>query len=93
MSRTVAERLGADGPAAMVVTFAVVVLLVVAAGIHGFDVVMRVQRALAWLTALLTVGYLALVADRVDLAALAALPGSSPVGAVGVFVFLSLIHI
>lgn len=87
MSRTVAERLGADGPAAMVVTFAVVVLLVVAAGIHGFDVVMRVQRALAWLTALLTVGYLALVADRVDLAALAALPGSSPVGAVGVFVF------
>ena len=83
MSRTVADRLGVDGSTAMIA----VVVVIVAAGIHGFDILMRVQRFITWASAILTVGYLVLVAPYIHLADLGALPAGSPAAAAGAFVF------
>lgn len=87
MSRTVAERLGADGSLAMAATFVVVVAAVMTAGIAGFALVMRIQRWITAATAVLTAGYLLLVAPQIRLDALAGLPTGSAAAAVGVFVF------
>jgi NCS1 family nucleobase:cation symporter-1 len=87
MSRTVAQRLGADGTQAMIVAFVLVVGVVLTSGIHGFRLVMRVQRLITWVTAALTVGYLALVAPQMRLDGLAALPQGSAAAGLGAFVF------
>lgn len=88
MSRTVAQRLGAgDGSLAMVATFGLVVAIIMASGITGFGLIMRVQGWITAATAVLTVGYLALVAGHIDLGAVASLPAGPPGAMVGVFVF------
>lgn len=87
LSRTVAERLGASGTGAMITTFALVVSLVLTAGIHGFGLLMRVQRVITWITAALSVGYLVLVTPHMHLDALAAMPRGPAAAGIGAFVF------
>lgn len=88
MSRTVAARLGwGSGEAAPIFTFVLVVALIMAAGIRGFDIVMRAQRLITWATAILTIGYLVLVADRIRPEALSQMPAGPLSGVAGAFVF------
>ena len=43
-------------------------------GVLGFDVIMRMQTVITWVTGILTVVYIVLVADHIDWSAVSALP-------------------
>ncbi|AEG44151.1 cytosine permease [Isoptericola variabilis] len=86
---TVLRELGwGGGTATQAVTLAVVAAVVVAAGVFGFGLVMRLQRIITILTAVLTVVYVALVAHNVDWAAVMSLPAGSAPQVVGGLVFM-----
>jgi purine-cytosine permease-like protein len=77
---TVFGRLGwGDGNLTKVVAFLVVAAVIVAAGILGFDAIMRLQKWLTIAMIAVTLLYIVLTFDHVDLAAAGALPvgGSS----------------
>ena len=75
---TVLDRLGAGGgTGTKVVALVVVAALVVAAGVAGFSAIMRLQRWITVITGVLTVAYVLLVLDDIDLGAVAALPAGS----------------
>jgi nucleobase:cation symporter-1, NCS1 family len=64
---TVFDELGwGGGDATKVLGFVVTAMLVVAAGILGFDVIMRLQTWITIATIVLTVGFVALTLDEVD---------------------------
>ncbi len=72
---TVFGRLGwSDGDVTKVVAFLVVAAIIIAAGLLGFDAIMRLQVWLTVVLAVLTVGYIALTVDEVDWDAVSALP-------------------
>jgi purine-cytosine permease-like protein len=81
---TVFGRLGwMDGDLTKVIAFLVVAAIIVAAGILGFDAIMRLQK---WLTVAMiaaTLVYIALTFDQVDLGAARALEAGSPSALVG----------
>ena len=81
---TVFARLGwGDGNLTKVVAFLVVAGVIVAAGILGFDAIMRLQK---WLTIAMiaaTLVYLALTVDHVDLGAAGALPAGGASAVIG----------
>ena len=54
----------------------------------GFDVIMRAQSVITVVAAVLTVVYLVLVADTIDLGAVAALPSGSTAAVVGALVLV-----
>ena len=86
---TVFGRLGwGGGTGTLVVALIVVALLIVAAGVLGFELIMRLQTVITVVTAVLTVVYVVLVADRVDWAAVAAVPAGSSQQVIGALVFL-----
>jgi nucleobase:cation symporter-1, NCS1 family len=86
---TVFDRLGAGGgTGTKVVALVVVAVLVVAAGVAGFGVIMRLQRWITVVTAVLTVVYVLLVLDDIDLAAVTALPAGATPAVVGGLVFM-----
>jgi NCS1 family nucleobase:cation symporter-1 len=86
---TVFERLGwGGGDATRVVALVVVAALTVAAGVLGFDTIMRFQTLITVVTAVLTVIYVALVFDQVHWSTVSALPSGSTQAVVGVLVFL-----
>lgn len=86
---TIFQRLGwSGGIGVKVIALLVVVTLIVAGGMLGFDVIMRVQRWLTVLTALLTTAYIAFTVDHVDWAALAALPAGSGPTVIGATLFV-----
>ncbi len=75
---TVFGRLGwGDGDLTKVVAFLVVAAVIVAAGILGFDAIMRLQRWLTVAMIAVTLVYLALTVDHVDLGAARDLPSGS----------------
>jgi purine-cytosine permease-like protein len=64
---TVFGRLGwNDGDVTKVVAFLVVAAIIVAAGILGFDAIMRLQKWLTLVTIVITAGYIALTLDEID---------------------------
>ena len=81
---TVFGRLGwGDGTVTKVVAFLVVAGVIVAAGILGFDAIMRLQK---WLTIAMiaaTLVYIALTLDHVDLGAAGGLPAGGASAVVG----------
>jgi purine-cytosine permease-like protein len=84
---TVLERLGVGGgTTTSVVALLVVAALVIAAGILGFDAIMRLQKVVTVVTGVLTVVYVALVAGTIDLAAVAATPSGPPQAFLGALV-------
>jgi purine-cytosine permease-like protein len=74
------------GTATKVVALLVVAALVVGGGVLGFDAIMRMQTVITWVTGVLTVVYLVLVADHVDWSAVSALPSGSTAAVVGALV-------
>jgi purine-cytosine permease-like protein len=86
---TVFERLGWGGGAiTKVVALVVVGTLIVACGVLGFDLIMRMQTIITIVTGVLTVVYIALVADQVSWSTVSALPGGSGQELIGALVFL-----
>jgi purine-cytosine permease-like protein len=86
---TVFERLGWGGGAlTKVIALIVVGLLTVACGVLGFDLIMRAQTIITVVTGVLTVVYIALVADQIHWSAVSALPGGSAQAVIGALVFL-----
>jgi purine-cytosine permease-like protein len=81
------DQLGwSGGTATEVVALLVVAALVVGGGVLGFDVIMRMQTVITWVTGILTVVYLALVADHVDWSTVSALPSGPLASVVGALV-------
>jgi nucleobase:cation symporter-1, NCS1 family len=75
---TVFDRLGwGGGDGTKVVAMIVVALLTVAAGVFGFDLIMRLQAWITVITAVLTVAYVALVADKIHWSTVSAIPSGS----------------
>ena len=86
---TVFDRLGwGGGTATKVLALVAVAALTVAAGVIGFEVIMRLQALITVVTAVLTVVYVLLVAHRVDWHAVSALPPGSAQAVIGALVFL-----
>ncbi|WP_410595825.1 purine-cytosine permease family protein [Amycolatopsis sp. lyj-23] len=86
---TVFERLGwGGGTPTKVVALVVVAALTVAAGVLGFDAIMKLQTWITWITGVLTVVYVVLVAKDVHWEAVRGLPSGSAQQWVGALVFL-----
>ncbi|NEA36243.1 cytosine permease [Streptomyces sp. SID13031] len=86
---TVFERLGwGGGDITKVIALVVVGTLTVACGVLGFDLIMRAQTVITIITGVLTVVYIALVADQVHWSAVTALPSGSSQAVLGALVFL-----
>ncbi|MFT4081027.1 MAG: cytosine permease [Nocardioides sp.] len=66
----------------------VVVLLVIAAGVYGFTLVMRLQVVITVVTGVLTVVYFAVVADKIDWSSVSAIPAGGAPEFVGGLVFM-----
>jgi NCS1 family nucleobase:cation symporter-1 len=81
------DQLGwSSGTATKLVALLVVAALVVGGGILGFDVIMRMQAAITWVTGILTVVYIVLVADHMDWSTVSALPTGSTAAFIGALV-------
>ncbi|GAB3816046.1 cytosine permease [Kribbella italica] len=86
---TVFERLGwGGGSVTKVIALVVVGTLIVACGVLGFELIMRMQTVITVVTGVLTVVYIALVADQVSWSTVSALPGGSSQELIGALVFL-----
>ncbi|RSD19747.1 purine-cytosine permease family protein [Amycolatopsis eburnea] len=86
---TVFDRLGwGGGTVTKVVALVVVAALTVAAGVLGFDAIMKLQTWITAITGVLTVVYVVLVAGDVHWEAVSALPSGSAQQWVGALVFL-----
>lgn len=85
---TVFDRLGwGSGNLTKLLAFAVVALLVIGAGVLGFDAIMKLQTWITIATAVLTVGYILLTFEHVDLSAATSLPGGASQAVVGAVIF------
>jgi nucleobase:cation symporter-1, NCS1 family len=85
---TVFDRLGAGGGnVTKVIAFLVVAAVIVAAGVLGFDVILRLQLILTIALGLLTVVYIVLTAKDVHWSAVSALPAGSFQAVLGALVF------
>lgn len=85
---TVFMRLGnLDHNTAMVIGFAIAVGLTVSAGVLGFAVIMRIQRALTIVTIAMTGVYISLTIGEVDWTAISAIPSGSAQGFIGAMIF------
>lgn len=86
---TVLDRLGVGGgTGTKVAAFVVVALLVVAAGVLGWQTIARLQKVVTVVAGALTAVYVVLVAPQVDLATVAALPAGSTAAVLGAAVFM-----
>lgn len=86
---TVFERLGwGGGDLTKVIALVVVGTLIVACGVLGFDLIMRAQTIITIVTGVLTVVYIALVADQVSWSTVTSLPSGSGQEVIGALVFL-----
>ncbi|PRY12916.1 purine-cytosine permease family protein [Kineococcus rhizosphaerae] len=83
---TVLGRLGAGGgTGTKLVALLVVVGLIVLGGTLGFTVIMRMQRWITVVTAVLTVAYVVFAAGSVDWATVSAIPAGDTAAVVGAF--------
>ena len=86
---TVFDRLGwGGGDATKVIALVVVAALIVIGGVMGFTLIMRLQTVITVVTGVLTVVYIALVADHIHWSVVSGLPTGSTQEAVGALVFL-----
>ncbi|TDU90757.1 purine-cytosine permease-like protein [Kribbella voronezhensis] len=86
---TVFERLGwGGGGITKVIALVVVGTLIVAGGVLGFDLIMRMQTVITIVTGVLTVVYIVLVADQVSWSKVSDLPNGSTQAVIGALVFL-----
>src|SRR5690242_12384506 len=86
---TVFDRLGwGGGNATKVIALIVVVALTIFGGVMGFDLIMRMQSVITIVTAVLTIGFMALVIDKIHWSAVSAIPGGSAQEVIGALVFV-----
>jgi purine-cytosine permease-like protein len=88
---TVFTELGwGGGTATKVVALLVVAALVIAAGVLGFDLILKLQFWITIATAVLTVGYIivTIAQGHIDFAAVSALPAADLPALIGGFVFI-----
>ncbi|MFJ4522004.1 purine-cytosine permease family protein [Streptomyces sp. NPDC088810] len=86
---TVFSSLGwGGGTETKVVALMVVAALTVVGGVMGFDLIMRLQTWITLITGILTIVYIALVADHVHWSAVDALPAGSAQEFIGALVFM-----
>ncbi|MFG2788279.1 purine-cytosine permease family protein [Streptomyces sp. NPDC048419] len=86
---TVLGRLGwGGGTETKVVALVLVGALTVVGGVMGFDLIMRLQTVITVVTGVLTVVYVALVADHVHWGTVSALPSGSAQEFIGALVFM-----
>jgi nucleobase:cation symporter-1, NCS1 family len=87
---TVFERLGwGGGTATKVIALIVVTALTIFGGVMGFDLIMRMQSVITIVTGILTVAFIALVADKIHWPTVAAIPGGSAEKFIGALVFVA----
>lgn len=85
---TVLGELGwGGGTTTKVVALVVVAALIIAGGVVGFDLIMRMQTVITLVTGVLTVGYILLTLDHIDLDAVTALPAGATPAFLGALVF------
>ncbi|HET6211050.1 MAG TPA: cytosine permease [Jatrophihabitans sp.] len=86
---TVFHRLGwGGGTPTKVIALIVVAALVIAGGVLGFDVIMRMQAIITVVTGVLTVVYIVLVLDKIHWHTVSALPSGSNQAFVGALIFV-----
>jgi len=86
---TVFERLGwGGGTATKIIALIVVTGLTIAGGVIGFDLIMRMQTVITIVTAVLTVGFIILSADKIHWSAVSAIKAGSAEQFVGALVFV-----
>ena len=86
---TVFTQLGWEGGTiTKLVALIVVVALVIVGGVIGFHLIMRMQMVITIVTGVLTVLYILLVLNHIDLGAVAALPAGDAPHVIGGFVFM-----
>jgi nucleobase:cation symporter-1, NCS1 family len=86
---TVFTRLGwGGGTPTKVIALIVVTALTVGGGVIGFNLIMRMQAVITVVTAVLTVMFIVLVADKIHWHAVTALPGGSAEKIIGALVFM-----
>jgi NCS1 family nucleobase:cation symporter-1 len=84
---TVFERLGwSHGDATKVVAFVIVALVIVLAGIKGFDAIIKLQTWLTVVLAIVTVGYILLTLKHIHWSVATAAPSGSTKGVLGAMV-------
>ncbi|MBA3310047.1 MAG: cytosine permease [Nocardioidaceae bacterium] len=86
---TIFRELGwSSGDLTKVIAFLVVASLIVVAGVLGFDLIMRLQKWLTYATIVLTIAYIALTLDEIDLAEVGALPGGDITAVIGALLLM-----
>jgi nucleobase:cation symporter-1, NCS1 family len=86
---TVFKRVGfGGGTTTEIIAFIVVAALIVGGGVAGFDAIMRLQTIITVITAVLTVIYIALVADKIHFHTVTALHSGSNQALIGATVFV-----
>jgi len=86
---TVFERLGwGGGNVVKVIALIVVVALTIFGGVMGFDLIMRMQSVITIVTAVLTVGFMILVADHIHWSVVSAVPSGDAQAVIGALVFM-----
>jgi purine-cytosine permease-like protein len=86
---TVFTQLGWNGGATTkVVALVVVAALVVAGGVLGFDLIMRMQTWITWITGVLTVVYIVLVAGHIHWSTVSSAPSGSAAMFIGALIFV-----
>src|SRR3954447_26443394 len=86
---TVFQQLGWEGGfVTKLVALIVVVALVIIGGVIGFNLIMRMQMVIMIVTGVLTVVYILLVLNHIDLGTVAALPAGDAPHVIGGFVFM-----
>ncbi|HZC63050.1 MAG TPA: cytosine permease [Streptosporangiaceae bacterium] len=86
---TVFERLGwGGGTVVKVIALIVVSALTVIGGVMGFDLIMRMQSVITWVTGILTLVFIGLVADKIHWHTVSAIPAGSPQKFIGALVFV-----
>ncbi len=72
-----------------IIAFVVVILIIVASGIIGFDFIMKIQTVLTIILGIVTVGYLILTASHIDFSAIGQVAGGSWQSVVGATVMVA----
>ena len=86
---TIFTRLGwGGGTGTKVIAAAVVAALIVSASVAGYHIIMRMQSVLTWITGIVTVLYMALTLDAIDVSAVMDIPAGSTQAVIGALVMV-----
>ncbi len=86
---TVFGRLGwGSGDVVKILALIVIVALIIAGGVMGFDVLMRIQGVITVITGILTVGFIALTVNKIHWSAVSSMKGGSVEDIIGGLILL-----